>query len=317
MAPEIVFVGQIARDLVLRVPSMPGAGRSAAVRSRRELLGGKGANQAVGCAQLGASVGLLGVVGDDAVAGALLDQARADGVDVTPVVRRPGAETGLIVDAVDDDAGWHYLEHLPADVLLTEDDVAAAGPVLRAARAVVVQLQQPAGAALAAARAAKDAGGLLVLDGAPGDLRDELLGLADVVRADAREAELLTGVRLDDAAAAVRAGRELGSRHGVTLAALGLAGGDAFVWADDARVFPFVDTEVVDTTGAGDALVAGLTTVLCRGGGFAEAARLAVTASAATVGHPGGRPDLDPERLRRFGPEVSGNADPEPTEEES
>lgn len=297
------MVGQIARDLVLRVASVPGAGQSAAVRRRREMLGGKGANQAVGCAQLGTPVGLLGVVGDDQVGGALLDQARADGVDVTPVVRRAGAETGLIVDAVDDDAGWHYLEHLPEDVLLTESDVASA-PALRTARAVVVQLQQPAAAALAAARIAKDAGALLVLDGAPADddRRERLLGLADVVRADAREAELLTGVRLDDADAAVRAGRELVRRHGVTLAALGMAGGDAFVWADDALVFPFVDTEVVDTTGAGDALVAALTSVLCRGGDFGAAARLAVAASAATVGHPGGRPNLTPERLRRFRP---------------
>jgi ribokinase len=61
-----------------------------------------------------------------------------------------------------------------------------------------------------------------------------------------------------------------------------------------------VDTDVVDTTGAGDALAAALTCVLCRGGGPEEAARLAVAAAAATVGHPGGRPNLTPERLRHF-----------------
>ena len=85
---DAIAVGQVARDLVLLVDEVPGAARTAPVRRRRELLGGKGANQAVGLAQLGARVGLLGVVGLDEVGDRLLGQARSDGIDVAPVLRR-------------------------------------------------------------------------------------------------------------------------------------------------------------------------------------------------------------------------------------
>ncbi|HKN96508.1 MAG TPA: PfkB family carbohydrate kinase, partial [Pseudonocardiaceae bacterium] len=174
---DVAVVGQVARDLVLRVDQVPGAGTSVPVRERIETLGGKGANQAVSLAQLGASVALVGVVGDDADADRVLDRARADGIDVTAVTRRAGSRTGLIVDIVDDDATWRYLEDLPSSVLLTEQDVAASAELLAAARAVTVQLQQPVDAALAAARAARQAGALVVLDGAPGERSavDELL----------------------------------------------------------------------------------------------------------------------------------------------
>ncbi|MEV0807687.1 PfkB family carbohydrate kinase [Micromonospora sp. NPDC050200] len=99
--PDVMVVGQIARDLVLLVDEVPTASGTAPVRCRREMLGGKGGNQAVGLAQLGVDVALLGVVGDDEVGDALLARARADGINVRAVRRRPGTATGLIVDLVD------------------------------------------------------------------------------------------------------------------------------------------------------------------------------------------------------------------------
>ncbi|WP_225992751.1 PfkB family carbohydrate kinase [Actinomadura rudentiformis] len=110
---QVVVVGQIARDLVVVVDEVPGAHQAVPVRRRREMLGGKGANQAVGLAQLGVPVALVAVAGDDTVAGALLDQARRDGVDVSGVVRRSGEPTGLIIDIVDGGGDWRYLEDLP------------------------------------------------------------------------------------------------------------------------------------------------------------------------------------------------------------
>jgi ribokinase len=298
----VAVVGQVARDLVLRVDDAPAAGDAVPVRQRRELLGGKGANHSVALAQLGVPVALVGVVGADEVGARLLAQAREDGVDVTHVVRRSGATTGLIVDVVDGHGDWRYLEDLPDEVLLTEADIAAAAPVLRAARGTVVQLQQPSGAALAAARCTKEAGGFVVLEGAPPDdeRRGELLATADVLRADVKEARLLTGADLRDTADVARAATELLERHGLSLVAFGAPDGDVFVWPAGAVAFGHGDAEVVDTTGAGDALAAAMTSVLYRGGGPAEAAELAVAAAAATVEHAGGRPDLTRERLRHF-----------------
>ncbi|MGY0006346.1 PfkB family carbohydrate kinase [Micromonospora sp. I033] len=297
---DAIVVGQVARDLVLLVDEVPGPSGTAPVRCRRELLGGKGANQAVGLAQLGVRVGLLGVVGEDEVGDRLLGRARSDGIDVAPVLRRPDTPSALIVDVVDGRARWRYLEDIPEATLLTEGDVTAAAEVLRAARAVVVQLQQPLPAALAAARHARDADRLVVLDGAPEDPDGaaELLSRADVLRADAREAGLLLGGDPPkDADAGLRAGRDLAAR-GPALVAIEVAGeGNAFVWPGGELFVPLSETPTVDSTGAGDAFVAAVTAGLLRDEPYPRLARYAVAAAGATVGRPGGRPALTPEAI--------------------
>jgi ribokinase len=298
-APRITVVGQLARDLVLLVDQMPDEGTSGDVRLRREVLGGKGANQAVAVSQLGAHAALVAVVGDDdPVAGDLLSQARADGIDVSGVARRAGAPTGLIVEALDRDGRWRYLQHLPPEVLLGTADVSAAEDLLTAADAVLVQLQQPPAAVLAAARTARAADRLVVLDGAPVRDRhfDALLAVADVVRADARETRSLLGEPADRQDAVRDAGRDILSA-GPRLLALGVETGNLFLWRDarwgeGSLLLPFGAEKVVDTTGAGDALVAALTVALLRGEPPQRAARFAVAAAASSVKHAGGRPDL-------------------------
>lgn len=291
--PDVAVVGQVARDLVLRVDELPDTGTSTAVCERRETLGGKGANQAVALAQLGADVALVGVVGDDDIGEEILDRARRDGVDVRPVIRRPGTTTGLIVEVLDADAGWRYLADLPEHVLLTEDDIAASADFLAAAKAITVQLRQPGRAVLAAARVGRAADNLVVLDGVPAaGTMDELLGCADVLRADAGEAALLVGEPVTEPRVAVRHGHALLGR-GLKLVVLGVAGyGDVFVWPGGEAFLPQADGPVVDTTGAGDALTATLTLALTWGARPEEAARMATAAAATTVRHAGGRPRL-------------------------
>ncbi|SDF37340.1 ribokinase [Lentzea fradiae] len=279
------MVGQLARDLVLVVDEVPGPGGTTPVRERREMLGGKGANIAVGLAQLGAPVALVGVVGDDDVGSRLVARAAADGIATRAVVRRADTETGLITSVVAD--GWRYLEHLPDAVRLREDDLPI--DVIERASAVVLQLQQPPEVALKAARAAR---GLVVLDGSPERLRDELLACAGVVRADHQEAELLSGRSIKSADDAVEAAREVLAK-GPDLVAFAVDDvGNVFVWESGQLVLPLGDVEVVDTTGGGDAFVAALTFTLASGGSPEEAARRAVEASGDTVSHLGGRPTL-------------------------
>jgi ribokinase len=297
--PDVIVFGQIARDLVLVVDAMPGPGRSAAVRQRREMLGGKGANQAVALAQLGMNPVLAGVVGDDQVGQRLLAQARHDRVDTAAVVRRPGGRTALIVDVVDGAGQWRYLEDIPAEMLLTDTDVRACRNAFAPGRWISVQLQQPPAAALAAVIGAYRAKCKVVLDGAPAeDHRAALLAMADVVRADAREAELLAGSAVSTAAEAEKVAADL-IRQGPSLVALAVDGvGNLIAWPDDCVFLPLTDTPVADTAGAGDAFVATLITALAQGAGPQRAARLAVAAAGATVGHPGGRPALTPKAIQ-------------------
>ncbi|MFI7600518.1 PfkB family carbohydrate kinase [Actinoplanes sp. NPDC049681] len=298
--PVAAVVGQLARDLVLTVDAVPGAGEAGDAAGRREQLGGKGANQAVALAQLGVRPRLVAVAGEDVIGDVLLDQARRDGIDVTAVVRRRDTLTGLIVELLDTDGKWRYVQHLPEAVLLTERDVESARAVIADADAVLVQLQQPAAAALAAARIGHDAGRLVVLDGVPEQRRDELLAAADVVRADEKEARLLF-----DGEPTVDNARRL-LDQGPRLLALGVEDGNLFVWREGDLRLPLTDEKVVDTTGGGDAFTAALTASLLRGEDEATAARWAVAASGATVGHPSGRPDLRTEDLAKRVGELAG-----------
>lgn len=301
--PELVAVGQIGRDLVLGVERLPEGGGAAPVRERRELLGGKGANQAVASRQLGADVALVAVVGADGPGEAVLAQARADGIDVSAVVRREGASTALLVDVVEADATRRLLEDVPGGTLLRPEDVRAAAPLVAGSAYVLLQLQQPGEAILEALAVAAEAGVPVVADGAveDPDVREELLARTTVLRADATEAELLVGRGLDGVDATVEAARELlGAGPDVVALAAGEAG-NVVAWRGGSSVVPLLSPgPTVDPTGAGDSFVAGLTVALLRGHDAETAGWWAAAASSLTVTRLGGRPDLDVTRVEEL-----------------
>jgi ribokinase len=153
---SVVVVGQVGRDLVLRCAELPERGGSARVVERREMLGGKGANQAVGLSQLGVPVALIGVVGDDAPGVAVLRQASDGGIDTRGVAQR--GDTALLVDVVDAPGSRRLLEDIPDSSLVTADDLDRSAAVFDAADMVSLQLQQPPETVLVAARRAHERG---------------------------------------------------------------------------------------------------------------------------------------------------------------
>jgi ribokinase len=291
MDQGVLVVGQLGRDVVVRAASLPAAGGSEPVTERIEMLGGKGANQAVGLRQLGvAPVRVLGVVGEDPVGSWVLDQARESGLDVT-CVRRRGA-TALLLDVVTPE-GRRLLEDVPLAALLTEDDVRGAASAFVDTDTVCLQLQQPAGAVLAAAELAVQHGARVVMDGgAPPDARDRLVELADVIRADRTESASWTGRTVADGPSAEAVATELLER-GVGFVALEVPDeGDYVAWPGGGELLPHGDAPVVDPTGAGDAFAAGVVAALRWGADPQEVGRFASRAAAATVARLGGRPDL-------------------------
>jgi ribokinase len=128
MTVDVVVIGHIGRDLVVQVDAIPEAGAGTPVAGRLEMLGGKGANQAVGLAQLGRHPALIGAVGDDPVGAWLFRAATADGIDTTGVAVRAGQASSLIVSVVDGSAGWRYLEELIPASYLTPGTCAPASP---------------------------------------------------------------------------------------------------------------------------------------------------------------------------------------------
>lgn len=288
---SVVVFGQVGRDLVLYTERLPAEGGTEPVVERLEQLGGKGANQAVGLMQLGVPVTLVSVVGSDAEGTAVLRQAVRDGVDVSLVGRR--GRTALLVTVVAGSARRRLLEDVSESTLLTVDDVDRAASVIAAADTVSIQLQQPDDAVLAAARRGRRAGARVVADGAvKPDIADELLGSVDVLRANAKEAEILGGAPVTTVPAAISLARRLRDA-GPELVALAIPEvGDLLVWSGGHHLFPLSDAPVIDRTGAGDAFMAGLIAALRRGASPVAAGEFATTAASATVTHLSGRPDL-------------------------
>ncbi|BBY25979.1 PfkB family carbohydrate kinase [Mycolicibacterium sediminis] len=287
----VVVIGQMGRDVVVRVDDLPDPGGSVPGSGRREMLGGKGANQAVGLSQLRVPTALVAVAGDDIQGAALLRQAARDGIDVSCVPRR--GPTALLVDVVDARGDRMLVEDVPETSLVTVDDLDRCSALFRSAEVVSIQAQQPRTTVLAAARYAARLGALVMVDGAPdAEALDELLPSVDVLRADATEAELIAGHAVETVDDATAVGKQV-LAHGPDLVALAVPDvGDVLVWDGDHALFPHADVPVVDRTGAGDAFVAGLLAALRRGDDPRRAGELASAAAGSTVQRLGGRPDL-------------------------
>lgn len=293
----VVVVGQTGRDLIIRTDGLPESGQSAPVVHWHEALGGKGANQAVGLAQLDAPVALIGVLGNDHYGDQAQAQAVQDGIDVSGIVRR--GRTALLVDLVDELASRRLFESIPADALCSVLDLSRSSALIARADTVSIQLQQPQHTVLEAARQGRAAGALVVADGAVHpDLQADLLPLLDVLRADAAEAALISG---DTAPTTESNARKLAQdllAEGPTLVALAIAKvGNLLVWPNGSELYPLSDAPVHDTTGAGDAFVAGLIAAIRTGAHPRRAGAVAAAAAAATIQHLGGRPSLSPNIL--------------------
>lgn len=289
---RFVVFGQIAQDIAARVEDLPAPGASMSVPELRWLLGGKGANQAVGLRQLGGVVAVVGVVGDDSIGEELLEAMLDDGIDACGVARR--GSSAVLIDVVGRSAERMLLEHVPTSALLTADDVGAAAHVVEHADAVCLQAQQPGEALTAAASLARRSGATIALDGAPeADVTDELLAAAEIVRVDATEAEELVDFPVSSLASAEEACRVLLARGPRVVAVEVASEGDLVAGTAGTVFLPHGDDEVVkDRTGAGDAFFVGLVRGLGRGWPVERAADLAHRAAASTVARLGGRPDL-------------------------
>ena len=273
--------------------------------------GGKGANQAVAAARLGARVAFVGRVGSDARGRALLRTVKAEGVNVEYVSIDRRALTGVALINVDKDGEKQILSAPGANQRLSVSDVRRAAKLLRNARVLVLQFEVPMKANLAAARLARDSGAVIVLDPAPGrHASHQLLRLVTVIRPNETEAEALTGVKVSERTSARTAAKRL-LGHGLQAAIIAAGSGNLLVWRDandrnEELWLRKLPVKSIDATGAGDAFAAAVAVALAEGHPFTKAAIFANAAAALTTTKLGAQPAL-PKRqavlslLRRIG----------------
>jgi ribokinase len=298
--PRIAVVGSINADLVVRCARLPRPGETLSARDASEVPGGKGANQAVAAARLGADVTMIGRVGDDAFGERLRNGLEENGVGIDRVLTTPDCASGLAIVAVED-SGENAILIVPgANGRLTPADVIAASGAIREADMLLVQLEVPLETTIAAIKLARDCGTPVILDPAPAPLLGEKdsATLADLLRVDVAcpneaEALALTNVKIETVADAEQAAcclRSLGPKYGiVTLGARG-----AVLCEPDSRpaliaAFPI---DAVDTTAAGDAFAAALAVRLAQKTAIAEAMRFACAAGSLAASRHGAQPAM-------------------------
>lgn len=263
----IAVVGSVNRDLIVMSDSLPDAGETVIGSDHVEAPGGKGANQAVAAARLGAGVAFVGRVGDDDAGRMLATAFEDEGVDITHLAVSSKAPSGLAVITVDA-AGENTIVVSPgANGVVGVADVASAAKVLGSAAVTLLQLEIPIATVIDAAAAAS---GTVILNAAPAQaLPDALLEVVDLLVVNGPELEAIAGSAEPEAA------RQL--TVPATAVTLGAAGA-ALITGDDVVTFPAPTVEVVDTTGAGDAFCGALAAAIDAGLNVEEAMPRAVAA---------------------------------------
>ena len=293
---NVVVLGGAVTDVTMRVPQCPAWGASVQAHGGGMEPGGKGLNQAIAAARMGADVAMIAAIGDDHGGDDLRAAMLAHGIDHDHVRTIPGATSPMTAVFVDDGGntafvGWKNAAQLgPA-----RDAVSAASERIEAADALMISLEVPLDTVGHAVRIAKRGGTRVVLNPAPPPdprerLSDRVLRDVDILIPNVSEAYRLAGRSREGHTTAdlMRLAADLGSTGAGTVAITRGADGCVTWHAGESAEHPGFPADPLDTTGGSDAFCAAFCLALLRGRSVSEAAREANAAGALTVGVRGG-----------------------------
>ena len=288
--PDILVVGSLNADLVVRTPRFPQPGETISGEDLQVIPGGKGANQAVAAARLGASVSMLGRVGGDNFGDFLLDNLKSNNVD-SQLVQRDESSTGTAIIIVDENGQNSIVLSAGANGKVSLSDVEHAS--FSTFSLLLLQLEIPTPTVLSAAKLAKENGVQVILNPAPAkELQDELISRADFIIPNETELSLLTNMEADDVPSVEKAAKKLLER-GAQNVIVTLGSNGALIVTQDLieHIQPF-KVAVTDTTAAGDAFIGGFATALLQNKSLEKAVRYGCAAGALATTKFGAQPSL-------------------------
>jgi len=297
MAGTVVVVGSLSQDLVVKSPRLPVRGETIRGTDFGMFVGGKGNNQALAAARAGASVSMVGRVGDDAFGTTIIDTLVRTGVDAQRVIRDPEVGSGIAIIIVGGDGDNSIVIAQQANLKFSAADVENARSLIEAADIVLLQMEVPIETNIAAARAAYRAGVPVALNPAPapeeGSLPDELLQHLTFIVPNQTEVHQLTGIEATTRAGAMEAAKALRALGPKTV--ILTLGEQGALLSQEGKEAVFVESfpvRAIDTTAAGDAFCGAFGAAYANGVVLEDAVRFGCAAGALACTRLGAEPSL-------------------------
>lgn len=306
--PKVVVVGSFNMDLVVKAGRRPQTGETLMGEEFGLFIGGKGSNQAIAAARLGADVTMIGKLGTDLFGDTLMASHVEEGIHTDYVIRDTEVGTGVASILIDADGDNSIVLVPRANMRLSVEDVERASESIATADVLLLQLEVPVAASQRAAEIAQSNGTTVVLNPAPAqELSDNFLAQVDILVPNEVETESLSGVGVRTVTDAERAAKVLlGKGFSAVILTLGERGA-LLLAPDSTQQVPAYAVDVVDTTAAGDAFCGALATGLARGDNLVEAVGFANAVGALAVTVLGAAPSMPTvEQVEGFLGEGSG-----------
>lgn len=280
---KILVFGSSNTDMTVKTPVMPVPGETVLGGEFTMSAGGKGANQAVAAKRAGGSVSFICKVGKDMFGENSIKHYMDEGIDVSGLLRSD-KPSGVALITVDDNAENCIVVASGANLDVTEADIDASADALRSCDILLMQLESPVPAVLKAARIAREAGAIVVLNPAPyAPLPEELFKYISLFIPNETELSSFSGIQVTDIDSAVKAASVLfGKGVGKMIVTMG-SKGSLILDGGEPRFVEARKVKAVDTTGAGDTYCGALCVAIAEGKDLEEAARFATASSALAV----------------------------------
>lgn len=281
---KLTVLGSINADHVIQVPHFPQPGETLSGQNYHIVYGGKGANQAVAAARLGAKVDFIACIGEDKIGLEMKQSFQKDGINTDSIATIQSETTGIAMIQVADSGENSIVISAGANAHLTTDIVDKFKQKILDADALLMQLETPLDAIIYATKIAKQAGKHTVLNPAPAKaLPDELLAQLTMITPNETEAEVLTGVKVVDEQSAAQAAAVF-HQKGVAIVLITLGAKGVFISHNALqKIIPGFRVQAKDTTAAGDTFNGALVTALLEQKSLEEAIQFAHAAAAISV----------------------------------